>query len=211
MRSSRARFAASIAANAAVDRDDQRDVVGLQTIEDFRLQAVTVLDAIRQKVDDVRAEHLERAPQDHRRRDAVAIVIAVDRDAFFPIDGGENPLHRGRHVRKLEWIVQMIERRPEKSLRALELVDAANRQQPRDRRADLQLAREHSRGVVIAGETFPEERSWHVFYVSTQRREDATARKEALNNTPTIILDKAIQSFTQNSGQVFWRAFIGFA
>ena len=84
----------------------------------------------------------------------------------------------GRHVRKPERIVQMIERRPEESLRALELVDAANREQPRDRRADLQLAREHSRGFVIAGEAFPEERNGHVFYVSPPRRDDATHEKE---------------------------------
>ena len=121
--------------------------IGLQPIERLGLQPVAVLHAIGKEVDDVRAEQLERAPKNDRRGDAVAIVIAVDGDALFPLDRRENPLHRRRHVREPERIVQMIERRMEKSLRGLRLVDAANRQQPRNRRADLQLAREHRCGL----------------------------------------------------------------
>ena len=161
------------AANAAVHRDDERHAIGLQAIERLGLKAVAVLDAIGKEVDDVGAEQLQRAAKNDRGRDAVAVVIAVDGDALFPLDRRENPLDRRRHVREHEGIVQMIERRPEKSLRALEIVDPANHQQPRDRRADLQLARQHRRGLVIAGETFPEERNRHVFYVSPQRRNDA--------------------------------------
>ena len=175
MRSSRARFAASMAANAAVDRDDERHTIRLQSIERLGLKTVSVLDAIREEVNDVGAEQLQRAAKNDRRRDAVAIVIAVNRDAFLPLDRGENPLDRRRHVRELERIVQMIERRPQEPLRALQIVDPANREQPRDRRADLQLARKHRRGLVIAGETFPKERNRHYFLcltAKTQRRKD---------------------------------------
>ena len=165
------------AANAAVDRDDERHAISLQAIERLGLKAVSVLDAIRKEVDDIRAEHLQRAAKNDGGGDAVAVVIAVDGDALFPLDRRENPLDRRRHVREQERIVQMIERRPEKFLRALEIVDPANRQQPRDRRADLQLARQHRRGLVIASETFPEERNGHFLCLTakTQRRK---ARKE---------------------------------
>ena len=163
------------AANAAVDRDDELHAIGLQTIERLGLKAVAVLDAIGKEVHDVRAEQLQRAAKNDRGGNAVAIVIAVDGDALFPLDRRENPVDRRRHIREHERIVQMIERRPEKSLRALELVDPANRQQPRDRRADLQLAREHGRGFVIAGETFPKERNGHMSHrndATTQRTEE---------------------------------------
>src|SRR5688572_13548141 len=66
------------AANAAVDRDHKRHAVGLQPIERFGLKTVTVLDAIRKKVNDARAEQFERAPKNHGRRDAVAVVVSVN-------------------------------------------------------------------------------------------------------------------------------------
>ena len=89
----------------------------------------------------------------------------------------ENPIDRRRHVREHEGIVQMIERRMQKPLRGFEIVDPANRQQPRNRRADLQLARKHRRGFVVAGETFPKERSSHMslcLTAKTQRRKART-------------------------------------
>jgi hypothetical protein len=43
----------------------------------------------------------------------------------------------------------------EKSVRGLRVVDTANGQQPRNRMADLQLARKDVRGLIVAGEAFP--------------------------------------------------------
>ena len=99
------------AANAAVDRDDERHAVGLQAIERLGLQPVAVLDAVGKEVDDVGAEQLERAAKNDGRRDAVAVVVAMNGDALFPLDRRENPIDRRRHVREPERIVQMIERR----------------------------------------------------------------------------------------------------
>lgn len=142
-------------ADAAVDGDDERHPIGVQSIERFGLKPVPILDAIRKEVHDARAEDLERAPKNDGGRDAIAIVIAVNGDPFSSLDCRENALDRRRHVREHERIVQMIERRPEKSLRALQIIDPANRQQPRDRRTDLQLVREDCSGLVVASETFP--------------------------------------------------------
>ena len=68
------------AADAAVDRDDQRHAFGVQPIDRRRLQAVAVAQPFGDEVDDVAAEQLERAPQDDGGRDAVDVVVAVDGD-----------------------------------------------------------------------------------------------------------------------------------
>ena len=74
------------AADAAVDRHDQRHAVGVQPLDRRRLQAVAVPQPLRDEVDDVAAEHLERAAQDDRRGDAVDVVVAVDGDPLAPRD-----------------------------------------------------------------------------------------------------------------------------
>ena len=84
--SSRARRGRVGAADAAVDRDDQRDAVGVQPLDRRRLQAVAVAQPLRDEVHDVAAEHLQRAAQDHRRGDAVDVVVAVDRDPLLARD-----------------------------------------------------------------------------------------------------------------------------
>ena len=46
------------AANAAVDRDDKPNAIGLEAVESGRLQAVAVADAFGHEVHDVTAEQL---------------------------------------------------------------------------------------------------------------------------------------------------------
>ena len=105
----------------------------------------------------------------------------------------ENPLDRRRHVRELERIVQMIERGPQEPLRALQIVDPANGEQPCNRRADFQLPRKHRRGLVIASETFPKERNRHHFICLTAKTQGRRAQiRKFLNNTTSLIIDKAI-------------------
>ena len=70
------------AADAAVDRDDQLHAFGVQAIERGRLQAVAVAQPLGDEVDDVAAEQLQRAPQDHGGGDAVDVVVAVHGDAL---------------------------------------------------------------------------------------------------------------------------------
>ena len=70
------------AANAAVDRHDQLHAFGVQPIDRAGLQAVAVGQPLGNEVADVGAQQLERAAQDHRRGDAVDVVVAVDGDAL---------------------------------------------------------------------------------------------------------------------------------
>ena len=81
------------AANAAVDRHDDVDLLGVQPIDRRRLQAVAVAQPLRDEVDDLAAEHLERAPEDDGRGDAVDVVVAVDRD---PLAARQRPLEPRR-------------------------------------------------------------------------------------------------------------------
>ena len=145
-----------VAANAAVDRDDEPHAVGLQPIERLGLQSVAVVHPVRDEMHDRRAKQLERAAKDDGGRDAVAVVVAMNGDALLPLDRRKNPFHRFRHVGKPERIVQMIERRMEKPLRELRRVDPANREQPRDGGADAQLVRQHIGGLIVARHALPQ-------------------------------------------------------
>ena len=58
-----------------------------------RLKAVAVAQPLRDEMHDVAAEHLERAPEDDGRRDAVHVVVAVDRD---PLPLRERAARSGR-------------------------------------------------------------------------------------------------------------------
>ncbi len=181
------------APDAAIDGNHQRHAIGMQPVEGLGLQTVPVFQPVGKKVHDVGAEHFERAAKDDRRGDAVAIVVAVNRDALVPLNRGEDPLHRRSHIREQPRVVQMIQRRMQKLLRGLRLVDSADRQQPRDSGADAQLPRQETRGLVVAREAFPEERNRHLF-MSFHRSDAETQRvdRESLNNTATVIIDKAI-------------------
>ena len=65
---------------------------GVQAIDGRRLQAVAVGQALGNEVADVGAEQLERAAQDHRRGDAVDVVVAVDGDALAAGDRAQQPI-----------------------------------------------------------------------------------------------------------------------
>ena len=90
------------AADAAVDRHDHVDLVGVETIDGRRLEPVAVAQPFGDEVDDLSAEHLERAPQDDGGGDAVDVVVAVDGD---PLAGRQRPLearHGAVHVGQAE-------------------------------------------------------------------------------------------------------------
>jgi len=97
------------AADAAVDRDDERHAFGVESFDGHRLQAVSVAHALGNEMHDVPAEHLQRAPQNHGRGDAVDVVIAVDRNPFLPRHRGQNAIDGHSHVGQRHRIVQVIE------------------------------------------------------------------------------------------------------
>ncbi len=137
------------AADAAVDRDDDPRAGGVQAIDVGRLQAVAVAQALGQEVRDVAAEQLQRAAQDHRRRDPVDVVVAVDGDALLARDRGQQALDRDAEVGQQERIVEMIDRRRQEAGRRLRRVDAALAQQAGDDRRDVER-RGQRRDVRVA-------------------------------------------------------------
>ena len=106
---------------------------------------------------DVPAEQLERAAQDHGRGDAVDVVVAVNRDPLVmcerPLDSQNRPLH----VRQLEWIVQMFQRRVEEPRGAIGVGKPAQTQQPRDDRMYAKRGRQRRGLVIVARQVVPEQ------------------------------------------------------
>ena len=97
------------ATDAAVHRDDHRHAVGVEPVDRRGLQPVTVLQPLGNEVDYVAAEELERPAEDHRRGDAVDVVVAVDGD---PLLAGQRLLEPGDgavHVGELERIVELVD------------------------------------------------------------------------------------------------------
>jgi hypothetical protein len=136
-------------ADAAIDRHHHLHVFGGEPVERGRLQPVAVLQPIRNEVHDIGAEQLERAADDHRRRDAVDVVVAVDGDPFAPLDRGEQPIDRRAHVGQPHGIVEMVERRPQEAIGDLRIRESANTQQPRQRRPDLQCLRQRRHAARV--------------------------------------------------------------
>ncbi len=146
------------AANTAVDRDDQRDAVGVQPIDGRRLQAVSVLDPFGEEVHDVGAEQLERPAKDHRGGDAVHVVVAVDGDPLPPADRRENAIDRHPHVGERHRIVKMIDRRVEEAVRQLRIAQAALDQQARDHRRNTERRRQAVGDGIVARLALPSRR-----------------------------------------------------
>ena len=111
MPSSRARRAASVPRMPQSTDTITVDLVGVEPVDRGRLESVAVAQPFGDEVDDLAAEHLERAPQDDGRGDAVDVVVAVDGDPFA---GRERPLearHGALHVGQEKRIVEVVERR----------------------------------------------------------------------------------------------------
>ncbi len=105
------------AADAAVDRHDDVHAFGVQALERRGLQAVAVAQALRNEVHDVGAEQLQGAAQDHRRGDAIDVVVAVHGNAFVLSDRAHQPIDGGAHIRQAHRIEQVVERRVEGTVR----------------------------------------------------------------------------------------------
>ena len=139
------------AADAAVDRNDQRDAVRVEPLDGRRLQPVPVLQPFRDEVAHVGAEQLEAAAQDDRRRHAVHVVVAVNGDPLLPRNRGQDALDGDAHVRKRHRIVQLVERGVEETRGVLGIGEAALAQQPRDDRRHIQGRCERRGGGFVAG------------------------------------------------------------
>ena len=149
------------AADAAIDRDHELHTVGVQPVERRRLQAVAVPQALRDEVDHVAAEKLQRAAQNDCGRDAVHVVVAVHRDAFPLRQRAADPLDGAIHVGQPHRVEQMLERRLEKPRGRLHIAQPADGEQPRRHRRHAELMRQRQHARVVTGIGLPEQRSSH--------------------------------------------------
>jgi hypothetical protein len=155
---SRRRFAAP---DPAVDRHDERHPVGVQAVDCRRLQTVPISQPLRDEVHDVAAEQLQRAPQDHRRGDAVDVVVAVDRDALVLRDRALEPFDRASHVREREGVVEVFDGRVQKAPGTVGIRQPPKAQQPRDDGVHAERRRQRGGLLVVAREVIPEQRPGH--------------------------------------------------
>ena len=121
--------------DAAVDGDDERDIVGaLEACDRVHVQAVALLDA----VGDVRVHGHATAAQivrEHaRRRDAVDVVVAKDGHVLPPLDGGADARDGLVHVLQEHGVEHALVAAAEKGARLHGVVIAAQRQQHRQQR-----------------------------------------------------------------------------
>ena len=84
----------------------------------------------------------------------------MDGDPLSPVDGTQQPVDRQREIRKLEGVVQVVERRMEKPFRLFGGRDPPKHQQARDNRVEPQGGHQGSCLRLVDGEVFPDERAW---------------------------------------------------
>ena len=99
------------AANAAIHGHDQLDALSVQTVDRRGLQAVAIGQAFGNEMRDVRAEQLEGPAKDHRRGDAVHVVVAVHGNPLAIGDRRGEPIHRAFEAGEPERVVELFERR----------------------------------------------------------------------------------------------------
>jgi hypothetical protein len=142
-------------ADAAVDRDDERDALRVKPLDRRRLQSVPVLQPFGDEVHDVAAEQLERAPQDYGRRDAVHVVVAVNGDPLLACDGRQDPIDRDPHIRERHGIVEVIQAGVQEAGGLLGIAEAPLTQQARDDGRDAEGGGQLRGRGFIAGQQVP--------------------------------------------------------
>ena len=147
--------AGRLAPYPAVDRHHDAHAHIVQALDARGLQAVTIPEPLGDEVHDVAAEQFHHPAQHHRRRDAVNVIVAVHRNAFLAGDGGQQSFNTGRQVGQQERVVQLIKRRMQKAGRRLGGVYAAQHQQPRHNRIDVERTRQIRNPRVIARQMLP--------------------------------------------------------
>ena len=119
---------------------------------------------------DVGSEQLETAPQDHRRRHAIDVVVAVYGDALAAGDGAKDPVDGRRHVSQSEWVVQVVERGGEKAPGEIGVVDATNAQEPGGDSTDAELVGETVDSRLVAAARLPDALNGRTATVGSARR-----------------------------------------
>ena len=143
-------------ADTAIHRDDHADPFSRQPIERSRLQTVAVAQALGDEMDHIRAQQFQCTSKNHRRRDAVNVVITMNRNALATGNRLQDTVHSDRHVGQSKRVEQVIERRRKKAPRLVQVSDPANAQQSCRDRGDSQFFFECLHLSVVALEGLPQ-------------------------------------------------------
>ncbi len=95
--------------NAGVHADDQGDAHGRGALDDVGAHAVTVLQTMRNVKAGFAARHLDGFLQNDHRYCSVHVVVAVNQNLLFRLDGGIDARDGIAHAGQQERIVQMAE------------------------------------------------------------------------------------------------------
>ena len=99
----------------AVDREHEPAAFVGETLERAAADAVAFVEPARQMPLHVRAQLAQDEDGEHRRADAVDVVVAVHADALPRSDGGANTRDRHAHVTEQERIMQRLLAREERA------------------------------------------------------------------------------------------------
>ncbi len=141
--------------NAAVHSDDECGAVLAGILNAFDRNAVALAVSVGNVVVEMRVQFFQKAVHQRNGAGAVHVVVAVEQDFFTFFNGLPEPLYRRIHILHKKRIVQVFERRPEKSLGLLEAVNAPLYQQATQHRVNAQRLPERFCGVFIGTQQFP--------------------------------------------------------
>ncbi len=118
-------------ANAHVHADDQPDAGGRGALDDVVAHVVAVANAVRDMEVGGAAAEFDGSLQDDDGGGAVHVVVAVDEDGFFALDGGIEPVDRRLHAAHQIGRVKMSERGREKARGGFGVRNVAREQEAR--------------------------------------------------------------------------------
>lgn len=110
---------------STIHRDDEFHVGLGEFVDEIRLHAVSVFDAVGQAVGDLHSHGLEKPHEHCRRRYSVHVVVSKNHDAFLVFPRFQDARYRVIHSRKKERIVQIGKRRREERRKIAGRIDAA--------------------------------------------------------------------------------------
>ena len=94
-------------ANAGVHANDQRDAHRRGALDDVGAHSVAFFQAMRNMKAGFSARHLDGFLQNDNGDRSVDVIVAVNQDLLFGLDGGFDPRHGFPHSGEQERIVQM--------------------------------------------------------------------------------------------------------
>src|SRR5271170_2562241 len=112
--------------NAGIDADDELNTGSRGPLDDIAPQVIAFLDAMWNVELGSTAAKFDRRFQNDDGGGAVDVIVAIDENAFFALDGGVDAINGSFHAQHQIGRMKLSERRIEKTLGGLRISDSAN-------------------------------------------------------------------------------------